>query len=127
LFERFTERARGVVVAAQEVARGFGHESIGTDHLLLGLVRDPDGLAARALQSLGVTVDRVSAEVLRACGSSDRVTAGQMPFTTLAKRVLEGALTEALSLGHNCIGTEHGPAGDLPRQRRSCHSDPDRA
>jgi ATP-dependent Clp protease ATP-binding subunit ClpC len=107
VFERFTERARGVVVAAQEAARGFSHEAVGTEHLLLGLVRDPDGLGARALQSFGVTVERVSAELLRVRGSSDRVTAGQLPFTALAKRVLEAALSEALSLGHNYIGTEH--------------------
>jgi ATP-dependent Clp protease ATP-binding subunit ClpC len=107
VFERFTEAARQVVVLAQEEARSLGHDYIGTEHLLLGLLREEDGLAARVLESLGLTVVEVRAEVARTVGESGHVAAGQMPFTPRAKKVLELALREAISLGHENIDTEH--------------------
>jgi len=107
LFERFTERARQVVVLAQDEARALKHNYIGTEHILLGLLREEEGLAARVLESLDITVERVRAQVVRIVGSGEEVTSGQIPFTPRAKKVLELALREALSLGHNYIGTEH--------------------
>src|SRR5258705_481444 len=107
MFERFTERARQVVVLAQEEARTLKHNYIGTEHILLGLLREEEGLAARVLESLDITVERVRAQVVRIVGSGEEVTSGQIPFTPRAKKVLELALREALSLGHNYIGTEH--------------------
>src|SRR6201990_623960 len=107
MFERFTERARQVVVLAQEEARTLKHNYIGTEHILLGLLREEEGLAARVLESLDITVERVRAQVVRIVGSGEEVTSGQIPFTPRAKKVLEVALREALSLGHNYIGTEH--------------------
>src|SRR5438309_1589468 len=107
MFERFTERARQVVVLAQEEARTLKHNYIGTEHILLGLLREEEGLAARVLESLDITVERVRAQVVRIVGSGEGVTYGQIPFTPRAKKVLELALREALSLGHNYIGTEH--------------------
>src|SRR3954463_5302261 len=107
VFERFTERARQVVVLAQEEARILKHNYIGTEHILLGLLREVEGLAARVLESLDITVERVRAQVGRIVGSGEEVTSGQIPFTPRAKKVLELALREALSLGHNYIGTEH--------------------
>ncbi len=107
MFERFTERARQVVVLAQEEARTLKHNYIGTEHILLGLLREEEGLAARVLESLEITVERVRAQVVRIVGSGEEVTSGQIPFTPRAKKVLELALREALSLGHNYIGTEH--------------------
>jgi ATP-dependent Clp protease ATP-binding subunit ClpA len=107
VFERFTERARQVVVLAQDEARGLGHGYIGTEHLLLGLLREEEGLAARLLESLDVTLEEVRAQVTRIVGEGQDVTTGQIPFTPRAKKVLELSLREALSLGHNWIGTEH--------------------
>src|ERR687889_42752 len=107
MFERFTERARQVVVLAQEEARILKHNYIGTEHILLGLLRQGEGLAARVLESLDINVERVRAQVVRIVGSGEEVTSGQIPFTPRAKKVLELALREALSLGHNYIGTEH--------------------
>jgi ATP-dependent Clp protease ATP-binding subunit ClpC len=107
VFERFTGRARQVVVLAQEEARALGHNSIGTEHLLLGLLRVEEGLAGRVLDSLGVTAEEVRVQVAGIAGRGDEVTAGQIPFTPRAKKVLELALREALSLGHNWIDTEH--------------------
>jgi ATP-dependent Clp protease ATP-binding subunit ClpC len=107
LFERFTERARQVVVLAQEEARTLKHNYIGTEHILLGLLREEEGLAARVLESLDITTERVRSQVVRIVGSGEEVTSGQIPFTPRAKKVLELALREALSLGHNYIGTEH--------------------
>src|SRR5437867_2055236 len=107
MFERFTERARQVVVLAQEEARTLKHNYIGTEHILVGLRREEEGLAARVLESLDITVERVRAQVVRIVGSGEEVTSGQIPFTPRAKKVLELALREALSLGHNYIGTEH--------------------
>jgi hypothetical protein len=107
MFERFTERARMVVVLAQEEARTLKHNYIGTEHVLLGLLREEEGLAARVLASLGITVEAVRGQVVRIVGAGDEVTHGQIPFTPRAKKVLELALREALGLGHDYIGTEH--------------------
>src|SRR6202050_3684069 len=107
MFERFTERARQVVVLAQEEARTLRHDYIGTEHILLGLLREEEGLAARVLESLGLSADRVRGHVVRIVGEGNSDTSGQIPFRPRAKRVLELALREALSLGHNHIGTEH--------------------
>jgi ATP-dependent Clp protease ATP-binding subunit ClpC len=109
MFERFTERARQVVVLAQDEARALRHQYIGTEHLALGLLREEEGLAARVLESFGVTLEAARAEVRAIVGEGDseaRVT-GQIPFTPQAKEALELALREALSLGHKYIGTEH--------------------
>ena len=107
MFERFTERARQVVVLAQEEARALKHNYIGTEHLLLGLLREEEGVAARVLDGLEVSVEEVRAAVVRIVGSGEESPQGQIPFTPRAKKVLELALREALSLGHNYIGTEH--------------------
>ncbi len=107
MFERFTERARQVIILAQEEARTLKHDYIGTEHILLGLLREEEGLAARVLESLYITVELVRAQVVRIVGSGDEVSSGQIPFMPRAKKVLELALREALSLGHNYIGTEH--------------------
>ena len=107
MFERFTERARRVVVLAQEEARALRHNYIGTEHLLLGILREDEGLGARVLESLDVTVEEVRGQVARIVGRGDEVTTGQIPFTPRAKKVLELSLREALALGHNYIGTEH--------------------
>jgi ATP-dependent Clp protease ATP-binding subunit ClpC len=107
VFERFTERARQVVVLAQDEARALKHNYNGTEHILLGLLREEEGLAARVLESLDITVEEVRAQVARIVGQGDAVTTGHIPFTPRAKKVLELALREALSLGHNYIGTEH--------------------
>jgi ATP-dependent Clp protease ATP-binding subunit ClpC len=107
MFERYTERARQVVVLAQDEARALKHNYIGTEHILLGLLREEEGLAARVLESLAITVEEVRAQVARIVGRGDEVTTGQIPFTPRAKKVLELALGEARSLGHNHIGTEH--------------------
>jgi ATP-dependent Clp protease ATP-binding subunit ClpA len=96
-----------VVVLAQEEARELRHGYIGTEHILLGLLREEEGLAARVLEALDITVDGVRVQVVRIVGSGEEVTSGQIPFTARAKKVLELALTEALSVGHNYIGTEH--------------------
>jgi ATP-dependent Clp protease ATP-binding subunit ClpC len=107
VFERFTERAKQVVVLAQDEARALKHNYIGTEPILLGLLREEEGLAARVLESLDITVEEVRAQVARIVGQGDEVTTGQIRFTPRAKKVLELALREALSLGHNYIGTEH--------------------
>ena len=107
MFERFTERARQVVVLAQEEARALKHNYIGTEHLLLGLLREEEGVAARVFDKLEISVEEVRAAVVRIVGSGEEVPQGQIPFTPRAKKVLELALREALSLGHNYIGTEH--------------------
>jgi ATP-dependent Clp protease ATP-binding subunit ClpC len=107
LFERFTERARQVVVLAQDEARALKHNYIGTEHILLGLLREEEGVAASVLESLDVTVEEVRAQVARLIGQGDEVTTGQIPFTPRSKKVLELALREARSLKHNYVGTEH--------------------
>ncbi len=107
MFERFTERARQVVVLAQEEARILKHDYIGTEHILLGLLREEDAVAARVLESLYITAPSVRTQVVAIAGSGEEVTSGQIPFTPRAKKVLERALREALSRGHTYIGTEH--------------------
>jgi ATP-dependent Clp protease ATP-binding subunit ClpA len=109
MFERFTERARQVVVLAQDEARLLGHGYIGTEHLLLGLLRDEEGLAARVLDSFDVTVEEVRAQVARRTAhlQGDEDIVGEIPFTARAKKALELALREARSLGHEYIDTEH--------------------
>src|SRR5947208_15659154 len=107
VFVGFKDRARQAAVLAQDEARALKHNYIGTEHILLGLLRDEEGLAGRVLESLEITVEEVRAQVARIVGQGDEVTTGQIPFTPRAKKVLELALREALSLGHNYIGTEH--------------------
>jgi ATP-dependent Clp protease ATP-binding subunit ClpC len=116
MFERFTERARQVVVLAQDEARTLKHNYIGTEHILLGLLREEEGLAARVLESLDITVEEVRAQVVELVGLGEGVGTGQIPFTPRAKAVLESALREALSIGHNYIATEHILLG-LVRER----------
>ena len=108
MFERFTDRARQVVVLAQDEARALGHNYIGTEHILLGVLREEEGVAARVLESLAITVEEVRAQVKRLVGQGDEeIATGQIPFTPRAKKVLELALREALSLKHSYIGPEH--------------------
>ena len=107
MFERFTDQAREVVVLAQDESRELKHNYIGTEHLLLGLLREEEGLAARVLESLDISVEDVRAQVARIVGQGDEVTTGQIPFTPRAKKVLELSLREALALGRKSIGTEH--------------------
>src|SRR5512137_1386064 len=107
MFERFTEKARRVVVYAQEEARMLNQNYIGTEHLLLGLIREQDGIAAKALESLNISLEDVHAQVEDLIGRGTFVPTGHIPFTPRAKRVLELSLREALQLGHNYIGTEH--------------------
>jgi ATP-dependent Clp protease ATP-binding subunit ClpA len=107
MFERFSGPGRQVVVLAQDEARRFNHNYIGTEHLLLGLLAEPDGVARRALLAAGVTLDDSRARVQAAVGTGKRTPAGHIPFTPSAKKVLELGLREALSLRHDYIGTEH--------------------
>lgn len=107
MFERFTDRARRVTVLAQEEARLMCHNCIGTEHILLGLSREGEGVAARALDELGVSLEACRIEIQSRVPKGDRPPGGHLPFTPRAKKVLELALREALQLGHNYIGTEH--------------------
>src|SRR5215472_6431872 len=107
MFERFTDRARRVVVLAQQEARMLSHNYIGTEHLLLGLLHDGGGTAASALESLGVTLDAAREQVREIIGEGEQPQQGHIPFTPRAKKVLELSLREALSLGDDHIGTEH--------------------
>ena len=107
MFERFTDRARRVVVLAQEEARMLNHDYIGTEHILLGLIHEGEGVAARALESLGISLDAVRQQVEEIIGQGQQAPSGHIPFTPRAKKVLELSLREALQLGHNYIGTEH--------------------
>ena len=107
MFERFTDRARRVVVLAQEEARLLNHNYIGTEHILLGLIHEGEGVAARGLQSLGIRLDSVRSQVVETIGQGRQSPSGHIPFTPRAKKVLELSLREALQLGHNYIGTEH--------------------
>jgi len=107
MFERFTERARRVVVLAQEEARQLNHSYIGTEHLLLGLMRDGGSDAAQALQQLEISQDAVREQVIEIIGRGQRAPSGHIPFTPRAKKVLELSLREALQLNHDYIGTEH--------------------
>jgi hypothetical protein len=107
MFERFTDRARRVVPLAQEEARMLNHNYIGTEHILLGLLREGEGVAAKALESLGISLDAVRQQVEEIIGQGQQAPSGPIPFTPRAKKVLELSLREALQLGHNYIGTEH--------------------
>src|SRR5690625_4953751 len=107
MFERFTDRARRVVVLAQEEARMLNHNYIGTEHILLGLIHEGDGVAAKALESLNISLEAVRAQVQEIIGEGQQAPTGHIPFTPRAKKVLELSLREALQLGHNYIGTEH--------------------
>jgi hypothetical protein len=107
MFERFTERARRSVVLAQEEARKLDHGYIGTEHLLLGLIREGEGVAARALESLGISLEIACEQVVARVGRGQRPPSGHIPFTERAKRVLELSLRESGQLGHRYIGTEH--------------------
>jgi ATP-dependent Clp protease ATP-binding subunit ClpC len=107
LFERFTDRARRVVVLAQEEARLLNHNYIGTEHILLGLLNEGEGIAAKALESLGISLSAVREQVVEIIGQGQQAPTGHIPFTPRAKKVLELSLREALQLGHNYIGTEH--------------------
>jgi ATP-dependent Clp protease ATP-binding subunit ClpC len=107
MFEKFTDRARRVVVLAQEEARMLNHNYIGTEHILLGLIHEGEGVAARALESLGISLEAVRQQVEETIGQGQEAPSGHIPFTQRAKKVLELSLREALRLGHNYIGTEH--------------------
>jgi Clp amino terminal domain, pathogenicity island component len=107
MFERFTDRARRVVILAQEEARRLNHDYIGTEHLLLGLIREPEGIAARALESLKISLPAVRENVDAAVTKGEQAASGHIPFTPEAKHVLELSLRESLQMGVNYIGTEH--------------------
>jgi ATP-dependent Clp protease ATP-binding subunit ClpA len=107
MFERFTDRARRAVVLAQEESRSFSHNYIGTEHLLLGLIHEGEGVASESLRGLGLTLDMARAEVDQRVGRGSEAAKGHIPFTPRAKTVLELSLREALKLNHKYIGTEH--------------------
>jgi ATP-dependent Clp protease ATP-binding subunit ClpC len=107
VLERFTDRARRAVVLAHEEARMLNHNYIGTEHILLGLIRECDGVVGRALESLGISLEAVRQQVEEIIGQGQPTPSGHIPFTPQAKKVLELSLREALQLGHRCIGTEH--------------------
>jgi DNA repair exonuclease SbcCD ATPase subunit len=107
MFERFTDRARHVVDLAQEEARALDHNYIGTEHILLGLIHEGEGVAAQALESLGISLDAVRQQVEQIIGRGQQAPSGHIPFTPRAKKVLELSLREAKQLGHHYIGTEH--------------------
>ena len=107
MFERFTDRARRVVVLAQEEARMLNHNYIGTEHILLGLIHEGEGVAAKALEAMGISLEAVRSQVEEIIGQGQQAPSGHIPFTPRAKKVLELSLREALQLGHNYIGTEH--------------------
>jgi hypothetical protein len=107
VFERFTDRARKIVVFAQEEARLLKHDYIGTEHLLLGLIREDEGVAAKTLESMGISLEAIRTGVVGTVGEGEGAPSGHIPFTARAKKVLELSLREALQLGHDYIGTEH--------------------
>ncbi len=107
MFERFTDRARRVVVLAQDEARRLNHDYIGTEHILLGLLHEGEGVAARALESLGISLDAVRQQVEEIIGRGQHAPSGHIPFTARAKKVLELSLRESLQIGQNYVGTEH--------------------
>lgn len=107
MFERFTERARKVVYLAQQEAARLGHNVVGTEHLLLGLVAEGDGVAAKAMENLDIHLDKIRQEVEKIIGSGEMNPFGEIPFTPRAKRVLELAVDEGRQMGHNYVGTEH--------------------
>jgi ATP-dependent Clp protease ATP-binding subunit ClpC len=116
MFQRCNERARNVVVLAQDEARYFKHNYVGTEHLLLGLIREEEGIAAQALYSLSVGLEKARKQVETIVGYGDEATGAEAPFTPRTKKVLELALKEAIQLGHSYIGTEHMLLG-LVRER----------
>ncbi len=107
MFERFTDRARRVVVLAQDEARMLNHDYIGTEHILLGLIHEGEGVAAKALESLGISLEAVRGQVEEIVGKGQETRSGHIPFTPRAKKALELSLRESLQLGHDYIGTEH--------------------
>jgi len=107
VFERFTDRARQAIVLAQDEARALKHNYIGTEHLLLGLLRDENSTAGKVLASLGIRLEEVRGQVGRIVGQGEEAAIGQIPFTPRGKKVLELSLREALSLQHDYIGPEH--------------------
>ena len=107
MFQRFTDRARTVVVLAQDEARRLDHNYIGTEHILLGLIREGEGVAAKALEALGISLDSVRQQVEQIIGQGQQAPSGHIPFTPRAKNVLQLSLSEARQLGHDYIGTEH--------------------
>jgi ATP-dependent Clp protease ATP-binding subunit ClpC len=107
MFERFTDRARRVVVEAQEEARTLNHSYIGTEHILLGLIHEGNGTGAKALESLGISLDTLRQQVQEVIGQGQHAPSGHIPFTPQAKKVLELSLSESKALGHHYIGTEH--------------------
>jgi ATP-dependent Clp protease ATP-binding subunit ClpC len=107
MFERFTDRARRVVVEAQAEARTLDHSYIGTEHILLGLIREGKGVGPKALESLGISLDTVRQQVQEIIGQGQHAPSGHIPFTPTAKKVLELALAESKALGHHYVGTEH--------------------
>ncbi len=107
MFERFTDRARRVVVLAQEEAKRLNHDYVGTEHILLGLIHEGEGVAAKALESLGISLDAVRQQVEEIIGQGQQAPSEHLPFTPRAKKVMELSLREALQLGHDYIGTEH--------------------
>ena len=106
-FEKFTERARKVLTLSQEEAQRFNHNYIGTEHILLGLIREGDGVAAKVLTGLGLELDRIRQAVESSMGRGERTVSGEVGLTPRAKRVIELAVDEARRLHHNYIGTEH--------------------
>ena len=123
MFERFTNRARHVVVLAQEEARRLQHNYIGTEHVLLGLLGEPGGLAFRVLEGFGMSLEGTREEVKAIVGTGNATVSGHIPFTPRAKKTLEFALREALELHHNYIGTEHVLLGLLRVAERQPHAD----
>jgi ATP-dependent Clp protease ATP-binding subunit ClpC len=107
MFQRFTDRARRVVVLAREEARGLGHDHVGTEHILLGIITEGQGVASKTLDELGISPDAVRQQVEERIGRGEHEPDGNIPFTPRAKRVLELSLREAQQLGHDYIGTEH--------------------
>src|SRR5580700_2548666 len=107
MFERFTDRARRAVVEAQEEARTLSHNYLGTEHILLGFIREGEGTGAKALESLGISLDTVRQQVQEIIGQGQHAPSGHIPFTPQAKKVLELSLSESKALGHHYIGTEH--------------------
>jgi ATP-dependent Clp protease ATP-binding subunit ClpA len=119
MHDKFTERVRKVIYLAREEAARLQHDYIGTEHLLLGVIREGEGIAATVLNNLGLDLDRIRQEVENMVSASGgTMTIGEIPFTPRAKRVLELAVEEARSLGHNYVGTEHLLLGPDPRRRR---------
>jgi ATP-dependent Clp protease ATP-binding subunit ClpC len=107
MFQRFTDRARCVVVLAQDEARRLSHNYIGTEHILLGLIHEGEGVGAKALESLGISLDAVRQQVEEIIGQGRQAPSGHIPFTPRAKKIMELSLRESQQLGHNYIGTEH--------------------